>query len=280
MYAHLATMSTDDDDIIVVPMNMLPAEEDSEDVEAQKKFIRERIIPETNRNLVNDSEAWKLVLKMGSDLSINAFAINFKINGRVNQNVFEANYLNKRIFDRLSVSSTESLNEKPLILTSTQFAQKPYGACLSKFKERLGLPQGSDNLYTLVNVVMSPWPTATGLINEVADSLRQVILEERKVVEQRNTISPDYHGFLMQGTDDHVFLVHFAMFNMENHRQQLIITGKLPEDVMQKYINARETNKQEIFTLRNMAPTTLEDILAKSDLDVVLDIGIPEDPNA
>ncbi|KAF8600602.1 PLP-dependent transferase [Ceratobasidium sp. AG-I] len=269
-------------DFIVTPLNLLPAEEHGDDVEAQKKFIRERIVPESNRDLVADPEAWRLVLEMGSDLSINAFAVNFKIDGRPNDDIYEANYLNKRIFERLSITKeliAGEINDKPLILTSTQLAQKSYGRCLSKFKERLQLPQGSDDLYVLVNVVMSPWPTASGLTNEIANTLHQIIREERQVLEYRNTLTPDLHGFVMQGTGDRVFLVHLAMFNMENHRRQLIISGKLPDDVMKIYVDARRTNKTDYFTLRNAVETTLDNIMAGGKLEAIIDIGIPTDPD-
>ena len=85
MYAHLATMSRGEDSFILSPMNPLPAEVTGGDIEAQKQFIRDRIIKATNEALPKDKKAWDLACRMGSDFAINAFAVNFKykVNGNV-----------------------------------------------------------------------------------------------------------------------------------------------------------------------------------------------------
>ena len=84
-------MTDDKSDLVVVPLNMLPAETqpspDPKQIELQKKFIRERIVNRDNTELVRDEEAMALLAELGSDLMINAFACNFKINGKVNEDV-------------------------------------------------------------------------------------------------------------------------------------------------------------------------------------------------
>ena len=78
MYCHWATMETPD--LVVVPFNMLPSEMEPgatlADVEREKEFIRKRILNRPNEELVHDTEAMKLVQKLGSDLMINAFSCN------------------------------------------------------------------------------------------------------------------------------------------------------------------------------------------------------------
>jgi hypothetical protein len=81
---------------------------------------------------------------------------------------------------------------------------------------------------------MSPYPTEGNFTREIADSLQKVVQEEVKTSRYRNEVTPDFHGFIMQGTKT-LFLVHLAMFNMANHRYQLVITGDLPPAVMNKY---------------------------------------------
>jgi hypothetical protein len=274
MYAHLSTMSTPETDFRVSTLDMLPAEASGGDVEAQKEFIRKRILNVPNDKLVEDEEAMILVKKMGSDLSINNFAVNFRVNGEVNKDVVEANNLNMRIFERLSITSTRvDMNTRPLILTSTQLAQSAYTECLDNFKERLGLV-GNQDLYTLINVVISPFPTEGNFTAEIAGALQNVIEEEVKISQFRNTITPSFHGFVMQGTSS-VYLVHLPMFNMADHRYQLIITGDLPADVLHKYITARKEHPKQFFTLGNAKPGILMDMIELGKFEAVIDIGLP-----
>ncbi|KAG8978320.1 hypothetical protein FRB93_011132 [Tulasnella sp. JGI-2019a] len=283
MYAHLATMSTQPDDFIVVPLNLLPAEQDGGDVEKQKTYIRDTILKLNNRELRGDKTAWTLVKKMGSDLSINAFAVNFLLADRtVNTDVVEANNLGQRIFKRLSIVDAKPASTPPpppLILTSTSLSQTTYKGCLEKFKERLSLV-GPQDLYTLVNVVMSPWPTVDDFTNDIVDALRKVIEEEVKISQFRNTLTNDFHGFVMQGTADNVYLTHIPMYNMENHRMQLVITGTIStQDAKDKYTAARQLDPKQLFTLRNAEETTLEKILAAGEFDAAIDKGIPPSPS-
>lgn len=87
----------DDDELIVRPFNLLPAEKetllhpDPAKVAAQKQFIRDRIINTENADLLVDKEAMQLLSELGSDLMINAFVCNFKVNGKVNSDVVSSN---------------------------------------------------------------------------------------------------------------------------------------------------------------------------------------------
>lgn len=269
-------MSTDTTDFIVTPMNKLPTIPVQNDL---KKFIRDRILDVNNDVLINDNPAMQVVIKMGSDLAINAFAVNFRFTDGTghlvtNKDIVEANNLGKRIFQRLSISKvSDNVLDKPLVLTSTQFKQSKYGQCLTNFKERLGL-SGPQDLYVLVNVVMSPFPTQSNFTRQIADSLQKVIQEEVLTSRYRNQVTPDFHGFVMQGTQK-VFLVHLAMFNMANHRHQLIITGDLPADVMVKYKQARLDFPNDYFTLANESKETLSTLLTAQKFKAVIDKGMP-----
>ena len=273
MYAHLVTISNDA--FIVKTLNKIPAEQKNESAEKiakQLELIRTRIIDIPNVKLVADVEAWKVVTEMGSDLSINAFAANFKINGTLNTDVVEVNHLNKAIFNRLSITTVQdNLNDKPLILTSTVLSQVAYAECLDSFKQRLGLSGGED-LYTLINVVMSPFPTIDGITTKICDDLKKVIEDETKNAVYRNTLSDDYHGFIMQGLSTSLSLVYLAKFFMENHRMQLVITGDLNSELKDKYDNLKNnsTNANKFFVLRTKKQTTLQKIVdsGNSPIDV------------
>lgn len=99
----------------------------------------------------------------------------------------EANYLNERIFKRLSVTSMDDdVTEKPLFLTQSRFGEKEYGSCLQHYKRRLQLDDGSGrgargDLTFLSNVTMSPWPTDSPFLSELAESFRKVAEEEVQV---------------------------------------------------------------------------------------------------
>jgi hypothetical protein len=97
----------------------------------------------------------------------------------------------------------------------------------------------------------------------------------------RNKRTPDYHGFVMQGLEQ-VYFVHVAMFNMANHRKQLIIAAALPEYVRVRYRRERKDNPGQFYTIRNMKEEMLEDMLegllnpeTASNYKFRLDKGIP-----
>lgn len=163
-------MSTKDDTFTVVPLNMLPSElkegSSPDDVEKEKQKIRDRILSKSNVEIVDadaeradDDKTMALLQALGSDLNINAFSINWRYaDGKLNQEVEEANYFVQRCIERMSVDSPEDdPTAIPFFLTSTTFLQGQYGECAQNFKRRLGLIADNVDLMVLRNVVMSPW---------------------------------------------------------------------------------------------------------------------------
>ena len=186
-------MSTPEDDFIVVPLNMLPSElagAAPEAVEAEKNRIRDEILCKTNSEIVDADAGRKLsdsnmalLRALGSDLNINAFTCNFRNpDGTLNDDIEEANYLNKRIAQILCVDSpSDDPTAIPLYLSSTEFAQHEYGDCNTNFKKRLGLPPSEEKLFVLRNVVMSPFPTDGNFISKLGTEFRRVVQKEVKV---------------------------------------------------------------------------------------------------
>lgn len=84
-------MTGAEDDLIVCPLIRLPSEKQAghsaSDIEKEKKRIREKILSVSNEDLVNDPENMEFLSTLGGDLMINAFACNFKVNGKVNDDV-------------------------------------------------------------------------------------------------------------------------------------------------------------------------------------------------
>jgi len=184
-------MTTSDMDFNVVPLNMLPSElaNDStpEKVEEEKQRIRETILEKTNAEIASGPDKDKslaLLRALGSDLNINAFALNFRLTpgGEWNTDVEEANYLMSRVNENLSVDSPDDDPSKlKFVLTSTLFSDELYGECAAKFKSRLGLRQDKLDLMVLRNVVMNPFPTQQGFIGELAEVFKNIVKEEVKV---------------------------------------------------------------------------------------------------
>lgn len=188
--AEWAAMHNEDDHFIVVPLNLLPAEKvpghTQEDIEKDRKRIKEQILQKTNAEIVQEDEdrapddkALKLLRALGSDLNINAFSTNWKYkDGTINKEVEEANYFNWLVIQDLSVDSPDDEpTEIPFFLTSTTFQLEDYGKCAQNFKKRLQLYEDNVDLVVMRNVVMSPWPTDGNFIS-------QLIVEYRKVLDK------------------------------------------------------------------------------------------------
>ncbi|TGJ78751.1 hypothetical protein E0Z10_g10012 [Xylaria hypoxylon] len=258
---------------ICVPFNMLPSElgpnPTEEKIEAEKKRIRRDIVSKTNAKIAeedqkrpSDLKAMKLMRALGSDLNINAFALNFRYeDGRLNDDIEEANYLMQRVVESLSVDSpTDDPTKVPLYLTSTEFSDELYGKCKSNFVSRLGLEQSTQDLMVLRNVVMSPFPTDGNFTNNLAQILYDTVAAETEVVRKRNTLAPDFHSFLIQGTES-IYLIHLPMFHVANHRQQLIVSVEFDESSKNKYVAMKTSNSSEPMILVTQNKTMLQDVV-------------------
>ncbi|TFK37682.1 PLP-dependent transferase, partial [Crucibulum laeve] len=269
--AHWATISDDTTQCIVVPLNKLRAEPDKDAVKEEKEFIRKKILGRSNEDLVNDKDprVMEELRALGSDLNINAFTCNFRMPNPAkpgewvdNEDVEEANYMNKMIFERLSVTDVgENPADTPLFITSTTFSESDYGKCVTNFKRRLGLEDESgQDLFVMRNVVMSPFQVAGGFSQKLADIFKQTLEDEMRHVVERNTISSVQHDFIMQGTDK-IHLVYQPLFHMANSKQQLILSADITNPKERSaYISAKKTNPDKVITLRT-TPQTLGDIV-------------------
>ncbi|QRV81993.1 pyridoxal-dependent decarboxylase domain protein [Ceratobasidium sp. AG-Ba] len=232
MYIHWVTMDMDDPSLTLVPLNPLPAEHDNEGdsaVRAQREYIRENITNRPNHDLTHDQKAMALFRDLGSDLSINAFVCNFRLaDGTPNEDMVEANYLNERIYERLSVT---------------------------KWNKRC------TDLEIPVNCVMSPFLTAANFTKGIADEFHKVAREEIEACLPRNTIAAADFRFIVQGTDK-LHLTLLPVFNMANYRHQLILSCDVPPEVMDKYRDARDEDSSTCVILATFGKARLDDILA------------------
>jgi len=272
-------MSIDDDVFKVVPFNLLPSERKEGctpgDIAAERKFIRDHILPVENIALLSDPKALGLLRELGSDLVINCFAVNFRLaNGEWNTSVEEANYLNKRIVKRMSyVDPKQDLNSVEFFLTSTEFGEA-YGDCAKNFKRRLGLDvDDAADLFVLRNVVMSPFPTAGNFVAMLADVFRKIVEEEVKVCQQRNSIDPAIHRFTVQGTGDDgkVFLAYQPFFHEADCLTQLIVSADMAPDALSEYLSARsKATRYATFHLETTEKVRLSDLLSAGRFDATM----------
>lgn len=200
---------------------------------------------------------------------INVFAVNFKLsNGEWNSCVEEANYLNKRIVKRLSyVDPSQDLENVEFFLTSTEFQGDVYGECAANYKKRLGL-KGDADLFVLRNVVMSPFPTAGNFVGKLAAIFRTIVEEEVKVCQDRTSIDPAIHRFVIQGTQrgsdgtGELYLAYQPYFHEADCLNQLIVSAKIGKDETDAYMDKREqSGKCATFCVEVKDTFPLPDIL-------------------
>lgn len=101
----------------------------------------------------------------------------------LNDDVSEANYLNRRIYDRLSVTDlSQDPDTIPMFISSAIMRSEDYGDCMKRFKERAGLETESGvDLYVLRHAVMSPFQTGAGFARRLAETFQEVLEDCLKV---------------------------------------------------------------------------------------------------
>ncbi|KAI9435576.1 pyridoxal phosphate-dependent transferase [Lactarius indigo] len=267
MYGHWATMSLDHPNLLVVPFRMLPSEigpdASAENVEAERRYIRDVLLRRTQEELASDPGACGLMRQMGSDLVVNAFACNFRVDGVVNKDISEANYLNSRIYNRLSFKSmSEKLNDQKVIIMSSILSQEEYGTCLTKFKQRIGLC-GQEDLFFLVNVSMSPF--TANFAHVLANAFRETAEEEVKISVERNRLAPARRAFVLQGSGP-IYLVHMPYLGAASQRQQCILNGELSGVGLKAYTEAKRADPTATYVACTLKGEDLSAIIKRKSL--------------
>ncbi|KIJ42392.1 hypothetical protein M422DRAFT_48239 [Sphaerobolus stellatus SS14] len=269
--AHWAAMSDSKTDYIVVPFNPLRDESSPSAIEKEKLFIRKNILGRSNEDLVADQPAMDELCALGSDLNINAFSCNFRINGKPNDDVEEANRLNKRLFERFSITKSKvPSGDVPLFLSSTTFAGEEYGQCADNFKRRLGMSTTGSDLFVLRNVVMSPFPVAGDFVSGLAKIFETALKEEVKHITAESTITNHHHTFIMQGVEKPLHLVYRPLFYNANCRFQLIVSADLDEKSWKLYSETKKKNPGVTYALQTVEETTVENILKAGSFKATL----------
>ncbi|KAE8327244.1 pyridoxal phosphate-dependent transferase [Aspergillus sergii] len=254
---------------IIIPFNPLPIEKvgyhslDPE-VDDRRKEIFETVIDKDNAQVSQDKESLNWLRQIGSDLNINAFAINwYRSDGTLNTDLEEANYLMRRVVNRLSITkSSGNPSTIPLFLTSTQFEPALYGQCAQNFMQRLGLNACAQDLWVVRNVVMSPFPTDQDFIRTIMKELEEVIIEEVEWCRERNSPDDKEVEFLLRGTDE-VFLDFQTSFHAATQRQQIILAAQLDSDTEKEYINLKKKYRVQDIAFRSKDSENLEGLMTR-----------------
>ncbi|OJJ31330.1 hypothetical protein ASPWEDRAFT_747212 [Aspergillus wentii DTO 134E9] len=243
-------------DFICVPFNRLRCEKDdgkpfsSPEFEEERNWIREHILGKENGEIMKNNDAMERLRELGSDLNINAFALNWYYeDGTLNTDLEEANYLMKRVVDRLSIISADTdPSQIPLYLTSTKFEPKLYGKCAQNFMSRLGVKPCKQDLFVLRNVVMSPFPTQQNFIGELMECFEEVVRDEVKNCRKRNSKDAHDAKFIIRGTKQ-VYLDLQTSFHTATLRQQLIVAADLLGNLKAHYDSLVDDKPEETMIL-------------------------------
>ncbi|KAJ5510018.1 Pyridoxal phosphate-dependent transferase major region subdomain 1 [Penicillium expansum] len=254
---------------IIVPFNRLPIERDgfdilSKEADERRELIWNKVLTKDNKEVSNNPAAMSWLREIGSDLNINAFALNwYDAKGNINTDLEEANYLTRRVVNKLSITrSTADPSKIPLFLTSTQFEPALYGKCAQNFMKRLQLEPCAQDLWVLRNVVMSPFPTERGFIDQLMQTLEETIIHEVQTCRKRNSPTEDQIEFLLRGTDE-VFLDFQTGFHRATKRQQIILAVELDDNVKKQYIALREKFPSKDIGFESKDPVHLENLMCQ-----------------
>ncbi|RPA85936.1 PLP-dependent transferase [Ascobolus immersus RN42] len=253
--------------IMVVPFNKLAEVEDvytGDQLEEKLTEFRQRIldtiIGKSSAEIAADDEASNTLYNLGSDLTINCFVVNFKLNsGEWNSNVEWANTLNKLIVKRMSsVYPSQQPDKIKFFVTSTEFHGNVYGECAAKFKERLRL-KGNTDLFVLRNVVMSPLVARNNFIQRLIKDFNTIAEEEAdRCIQWADPKRKSRHYFLLQTKNNcsggfEAYLVYLPNFYMANSSRQLILkvgsgNGHLAKKQPTLFRTSDEINLEEVLS--------------------------------
>lgn len=177
-YAALVSMDVDHEKdeynqslgFTVTPFQRLPAEKAGathHEIIEQKKYIKEHIVQHPTDKLISEmnEEQRHLFQSIGSDLSIVAYAFNFKTEDGVNTDLKLMNELNNAIFRALSLQPTETgeIPKPEMFVTASDFDPAVYGNKLTDdFARRAGVvPEKDTPIKFLISTTQNPWLSTT-----------------------------------------------------------------------------------------------------------------------
>ncbi|XP_068716270.1 uncharacterized protein [Montipora foliosa] len=173
VYCLWLTLAREDDNFVVHTTKPLPKFKNWSEQE-QIRFIKERILGRSNKQLVQDEEAMEYLKEIGPDTLMPCFSVNLKDN----KSVELCNAINTALFQSLRHTSDEhSAHHIPMIVTASSMIPYKHSAAVADFKERLGLePNGDTPVKFIITTCMDPWATSIEFLDNMAVIMRNTIL--------------------------------------------------------------------------------------------------------
>lgn len=140
-----------------------------------KKSIRTFIIGKSNEEIAANEYAMTIMRELGTDVLINSFVVNFKVNGEWNHDPVKLNQLNKEIFDKFSIldPQTAEKDDVDYILMQTALDTKTYAEPLKDMMNVWGIDlAGVSTVNCLINTIMNPWSTTNGFIDRMSETFK------------------------------------------------------------------------------------------------------------
>lgn len=195
-YAALVTMDLPDPDrpqtdFKIAALQRLPAEKEGksdDEVLEQKRYIKSHIIRYSTHELIEQvfglkqakqtdeqKKALEMFQSIGSDLSITAYAFNYKVDDSFNTDLKRMNEFNSEIYRALSLKPTlkGELPKNDLFVTSSEFEPRHYGQeVIDDFVRRCGAtPEDNTPVTFLISTTQNPWLSTTGKDTSMIDDL-------------------------------------------------------------------------------------------------------------
>lgn len=135
-------------------------------------YIRNHIIGKTNEEIAANPNSLALLQQIGADVLINSFIVNFKVNGKSNQDLNKLNQLNEKLFNMFSITTTEQAlkNKVEYILTFSKFNSNTYKEAFSRICNNWSIKTDGLNNYSLnflINTILQPWPNNHEFVEEI-----------------------------------------------------------------------------------------------------------------
>lgn len=194
-YASLMSLNIENKSFFIVPLVPIPAEQeanpDKAKVEAQYRFIKERIANRSNDDIIKDTEAYALFKELGGDQTIITYIYNFyNDDGTVNSDITKLNALNNAIYKKFSFSPGETdYSDTEIVVTSSDFTPAIYGDdFMNRIKLRLGIIGGEgESVNFIISTIMNPFLTNTvegsfvpKLIDIITKNVEEIVTQIKK----------------------------------------------------------------------------------------------------
>lgn len=156
-------------------------------------FIRNNIIGKNNEEIAANKNALALLQQIGSDVLINCFMVNFKVNGEHNHNLTLLNKLNEKLFKKFSITTSKQAleNKVEYMLTLSNLNSTNYQEAFTRICGNWSIEVQKNASYILsflINTILQPWPNSVNFIAEIMNLFKKGIQDCITEIESENTV--------------------------------------------------------------------------------------------